>query len=155
MDEPVIKYYRRLLKEGFKNAGSLESPSIFLDTAEEEVSICSVIGNYIHIFLNVKNDIIETIKYLCICDPTSNVAVEILCDLVKDKTLEAAATTTEESFLEELEGKSEELQKKAAGLMELFCKGLARYQSIVPQNNLSNNDIKEKEARQASVLGLI
>ena len=35
----------------------------------------------------VDDDRINDIKYLCSCEPTANVAVEVLCTLVKGKTL--------------------------------------------------------------------
>jgi hypothetical protein len=57
MDETVIKYYRMLLKTGFKNAGSLDNPSIFLDSIGEGISICGVVGDYINIFINVRDGI--------------------------------------------------------------------------------------------------
>jgi hypothetical protein len=40
MDEQVIKYYRRLLKTGFDHVGSLENPSIFLDSVGEKIRVC-------------------------------------------------------------------------------------------------------------------
>ena len=84
----VVKYYRRLCKNGFEHAGSLENPSIFLDTVGEKIRICSHVSHaYMHIYINVRDGIIDDIKYLCTCDPTANVVVEILCSLLKVKQL--------------------------------------------------------------------
>jgi NifU-like protein involved in Fe-S cluster formation len=126
MDQAVIQYYRRLLKTGFEHAGSLENPSIFLDTVSEKIPICGSITDYLHLYINVKKGKIETIKYLCTCDPTTNVAVEILCILIQGKTAEEIKTITEDSFFKVIESRSEEISKKAKGLMELLTRGLDR-----------------------------
>ena len=113
MDEAVIKYYRKLLRTRFEYAGSFENPSIFLDTVGEKVRICNHTSDFMHLYINVVNNIIDDIKYMCVCDPTANVAIEILCTLVKGKTLDEAAAITEQAFFQFLGSDSEELQKKA------------------------------------------
>ena len=94
MDEGVIKYYRRLLRTGFEYAGSIENATIFLDSVTEEIVHCGNVGNYMQLYIHVSDNIIDDIKYTCSCDPAANVAVEILCALVKGKTLEEAAAVT-------------------------------------------------------------
>ncbi len=126
MDQAVIKYYRNLLKTGFKQAGSLENPSLFLDTVNENIPICGNIGDYLHLYVHILDGVIDDIKYLCTCDPTTNVAVEIFCILVKGKIIKELKTITKELFFEVLE-RSEELGKKAEGLIELLNRGLARF----------------------------
>lgn len=133
MDELVVKYYRRLCKTGFEYAGSLENPSIFLDTVGEKIRICSHVSHaYMHIYINVKNGIIDDIKYLCTCDPTANVIVEILCNLVKGKTVQKAEALTEESFSQALGSNGEEFLKKARGIIELLHRGIGRYKAGHP-----------------------
>ena len=128
MDEAVIKYYRRLLRTGFENAGSIENPSILLDpVAEGNRRICGRPADYLKIYLSIKGDAIETIKYLCLCDPTVNVAVEALCKLLRGKTLDEVASIKEEAILEEVGSDADELRKKANALLELIDKGLTRY----------------------------
>ena len=132
MDELVVKYYRRLCKTGFEHAGSLENPSIFLDTVGEKIRICSHVSHaYMHIYINIRNGIIDDIKYLCTCDPTANVVVEILCALVKGKTIQEAEALTEDSFSQALGSKGEEFLKKVTGIIELLHRGLARYKTGV------------------------
>ena len=127
MDEAVIKFYRRLLRTDFEHTGSLENPTIFLDSVGEKIQICSQIGrDYMHLYINIREGVIEDIKYLCSCDPTANVAVEILCSLIKGKTPEQARDLQEEDFIFVLGGESEELRKKARGLLELLHRGLDR-----------------------------
>ena len=53
MDEAVIKYYRKLLKNGFENSGSFENASIFLDNVGEKVLICGSTGDYMQLYVNV------------------------------------------------------------------------------------------------------
>jgi NifU-like protein involved in Fe-S cluster formation len=130
MDELVVKNYRRLCKIGFENTGELENPSIFLDTVGEKIRICSHVSHaYLHIYINVRDNIVSEAKYLCTCDPAANVAVEILCKLVKGKTLEELDALNEESFIEALGGGGDEFRKKAAGLVELLRRGVEKYRA--------------------------
>jgi NifU-like protein involved in Fe-S cluster formation len=129
MDEAVIRYYRKLLKTGFEHAGSFKNASIFLDSAGEKVLICGSTGDYMQLYIQVINDKIDDIKYMCVCDPTANVAVEILCTLVKGITLNEAAGVKEEVFYQYLGSDGEELQKKVKGLRELLNRGIVRYQT--------------------------
>jgi NifU-like protein involved in Fe-S cluster formation len=130
MDELVVKYYRRLCRKGFEHAGELENPSIFLDTVGEKIRICSHVSHaYMHIYINIRQGTIEDVKYLCTCDPTANVVVEICCNLIKGKTVEEAWGLTEESFVQALGGGGEEYRKKARGIIELLHRGLTRYRS--------------------------
>ena len=130
MDELLVKYYRRLCREGFEHAGSLDDPSIFLDTVGEKIRICSHVAHaYIHIYINVSDDVIEDARYLCTCDPTANVVVEIMCSLIKGKTLEEAAALKEASFSRALGGGGEEFLKKTRGSIELLRRGIARYRA--------------------------
>ena len=127
MDEAVIKYYRKLLKTGFENAGSFDNPSVFLESVGEG-RVCGHAGDYMHVFINVVNGRIDGIKYLCNCDPTANVAVEVLCNLAKGKRLDEAQAITEDSMLQTVGTGSEELRNKARGLLELLNQGLTQYQ---------------------------
>jgi len=123
VDEAVIKYYRRLLRTGFENAGSFDNPSVFLE-AVGDGRVCGHAGDYMHIFINVLNDRIDDMKYLCTCDPAANVAVEMLCTLAKGKRLDEARTITEDSLLQRVGSTSEELRNKTRALLELFNNGL-------------------------------
>jgi len=130
MDEVVVKFYRRLCREGFKHTGELENPSIFMDTVGEKIRICSHVSHaYMHIYINVRNGIIDDIKYLCTCDPAANVAVEIFCSLIKGKTVPEAEALTETDFTQALGTEGEEYLKKTRGLIELLRRGISRYQS--------------------------
>ena len=128
MDEAVIKYYRKLLRTGFEHSGSFENPSIFLDNAGEKILVCGSTGDFMQLYVNVVNNQIDNIKYMCVCEPTANVAVEILCALMKGKTLEEAVNLKEEAFYRLLGSSGEELQKKVKGLLELLKRGIQRYQ---------------------------
>jgi NifU-like protein involved in Fe-S cluster formation len=128
MDELVIKYYRRLLKNGFEYAGSIENPSIFLDSVGEKIRICgSSTQNFIHVYINIVDSTIKEAKYLCTCDPTANVVVEILCSLLKGKTVKEAKGLTEESLSSVLGSRGEEFLIKCRGILELLHRGLDRY----------------------------
>ena len=115
MDETVVKYYRRLLKEDFPHAGEIEDPSIFVEAIGERMIHCGNTGNYMQLYLQVADGRIADIKYLCSCEPVANVAVEVLCTLVKGKTLDEAAGLTEEPFYQFLGSRDEELQQEGPG----------------------------------------
>ena len=127
MDEAVIKYYRQLLRDNFPNAGSLDDPSIFSEAIGQKMIDCGNTGNYMQLYLQVEERRISDIKYLCSCEPVANVAVEILCLLLKGKMLEDAALLTEEPFYQYLGSRESELRKKILGLLELLNEGIERY----------------------------
>jgi NifU-like protein involved in Fe-S cluster formation len=131
LDEAVMKYYRRVIKGGFKNAGSYENPSIFLDTVGVRGRLCVGSRGYMRIYVSVKHGVISGIKYMCSCDPTANVTVEILCELVTGKALEEAASLTPDMFLRALDGPSAELGKRAEALIEVLNGGIKLYQEGV------------------------
>jgi NifU-like protein involved in Fe-S cluster formation len=129
VEEAIIKYYRRLLKVDFENAGPIENASIFVEAIGEKMIHCGNTGNYMQLYLNVVDDRIEDIKYLCSCEPTANVAVEVLCTLVKGKTLEEASATPEQAFYQRIGCEGEELKIKVRGLLELMNEGIHNYKS--------------------------
>jgi len=127
MDEAVVKYYRNLLRTGFEHAGTLENPSIFLDTVGEKVTLCGSTGDFMQLFVKVEENRIADIKYNCCCDPNANVAVEILCILASGKTLDEASNLKEKAFFEFLGTSAEEFRKKVRGLLDLLILGIHRY----------------------------
>jgi NifU-like protein involved in Fe-S cluster formation len=126
MDEAVIKFYRRLLRENFPNAGELDRPSIFVEAIGENLIDCGNTGNFMQIYLKVTDGRIVEIKYLCSCEPVANVAVEVLCSLVKGMALNEFASLTEEPFYQLLGSRDEEFSKKVRGLLELLNEGIGR-----------------------------
>jgi NifU-like protein involved in Fe-S cluster formation len=134
VEEAVVKYYRQLLKTDFENAGSIENASIFIETVAERMIHCGNSGNYIHLYMMVDGNAIRDIKYTCSCEPTANVAVEILCTLIKGKTLDEAAAVSEQEFYAFLNCRGEELQMKVRGLLEMLNEGIARYKNGAENN---------------------
>jgi NifU-like protein involved in Fe-S cluster formation len=130
MDQVVAQYYRHLCRTGFKHTGEIENPDIFLDTVGEKIRICSHVSHaYVHIYIKVNEGTIDDIKYLCTCDPTANVVIEILCILLKGKTVVEAEALTEGSFTRVLDSHDEEFLKKTRGIIELLHRGIDRYKS--------------------------
>ena len=131
MDQIVINYYRQLLREGFPNAGSLESPSILLDTVGEKIRICGHAGeNHMYVYIAVAEDEKQTLsdcKYLCNCDPTANVVVEILCALIKGRTLNEVEKLGVDDFVHVLDSSGEEFLEKSKGIVELLNRAIKRY----------------------------
>ena len=140
MDEAVIKNYRRLLKEDFPNSGALDQPSVFVEAVGEKLINCGNTGNYMQLFLQVADSRIVDIKYLCSCAPVANVAVEVLCILVKGKTLDETMSLTEESFYLFLGSRDEELCKKVRGLLELLNDGITNYLALTGAKGLVAKD---------------
>jgi NifU-like protein involved in Fe-S cluster formation len=130
MDRFITQYYRELLRNGFKHCGSIENPSIFLDTHGEKIRICgSHISNYLNIYIQIQCHRIYDMKYLCVCDPTANVVVELLCDIAKGKTLMEVRLVTEDVFSQALGSHDEEFLNKAKGIIEFLGRGIMRFQA--------------------------
>ena len=91
----------------------LKHPSIFVEAIGEKMINCGNTGNYMQLYLQVADRRIADIKYLCSCEPVANVAVEVLCTLVKGKTLDEAAGLTEEPFYQFLGCEDEELRRRS------------------------------------------
>ena len=134
MDQAVIKYYRKLLKTGFKFYRSFENASIFLNNVGEKVLICTSTGDYMQLYVNVVNNRIVDIRYMYGYDPIANVAVEILCTLMKDKPLDEATAVKEKAFYQLLGSNGEELQKGSKAYWDCLMKGLPIIKTQTPSN---------------------
>lgn len=130
MDQALVQYYRRLLKEEFPNAGALDHPSVFVEAVGEKLIDCGNTGNYMELYLQVVDGRIADVKYRCSCEPAANVAVEVLCTLVKGRTLDEASGLTEEAFYELLGSRDERLGRKVRGLLQLLNEGIAGDRSL-------------------------
>jgi NifU-like protein involved in Fe-S cluster formation len=144
MDEAVIKYYRRLLKEDFPNAGSFDPPSIFIEAVGEKMIHCGNTGNYMQLYLQVSDRRIDDIRYLCSCDPVANVAVEVLCTLARGKTLDEAVSIAEEPFYQILGSRDDQLRMKVQGLLELLREGIALYHTPPETKDPTARDSQEQ-----------
>ena len=130
MDEVVAEQYRRLLDTGFRNAGSLDDPTMFIDSKAEGISICDQAGrDYVNIYIKVKNGVISDLKYLCSCDPTANVVVEVLCTLAAGKTLDEAKSLTKEDFFRAIGSDGGGVRRKVWGILELLKVVINRYET--------------------------
>jgi hypothetical protein len=130
MDQAIIKFYRQLLRNGFANAGSIEKPSIFLDSIGENLPICGKLGqDYVHVFINIKDERITDISYLCNCDPTANVVFEILSGLLKGTNIRDFETTDVQDFVNIVGSREDEFIKRVKGSLELIRRGIQRYQT--------------------------
>jgi NifU-like protein involved in Fe-S cluster formation len=127
VDKAIIKQYRQLLRNDFPNSGPIESPSIFVEAIGERMIHCGNTGNYMQLYLNVVDGRIADIRYVCSCEPTANVAVEIMCNLVKGKTLDEALAVPEKAFYDFLDCRADEYQIKTRGLLEMMNEGISGY----------------------------
>ncbi len=138
MDEPVRLMYRKLLQTGFEYAGSIENPSIFLDSLEEGIRICDAAStSYMNIYINIDDNIVEDIRYLCSCDPTANVVIEILCHLAKGKTISQVKALNEKDFYDFIGSHGEMLQKRVKRTLELLNRGINEYLTDQPVCGIS------------------
>ena len=130
MDEVVSEKYRKLLEIGFKHAGSLDNPTMFIDTKAEGVTICGKgPGDYINIYIKINNDVIDDITYLCSCDPTANVVIETLCELAKGKTIQEAKSLKKEQFYEAIGSDGGTVRRKVWGTIELLNRVFNRFEA--------------------------
>ena len=82
-----------------------------------------------NIYVMVEDDVITDIKYLCSCDPTANVVVEVLCDLAKGKTIEQARNLTKEEFFEAIGSDGGSVRRKVWGVIELLNRVFNRFEA--------------------------
>jgi len=127
MDQAIIKFYRNLLKTGFTYAGEIESPSVFVNALSEGIAVCGKNENYMNLYIDIRDNTVQAMKYLCICEPTTNVAIEILCALATGKPLHEIKKITAESIAVLAERSNEELIDKAGKLIELMNRGIENY----------------------------
>jgi NifU-like protein involved in Fe-S cluster formation len=125
----VAELYRKMMREGFKNSGSINNPTVFIDSKAEGISICGQgRSDFMNIYIKASNNVIVDIKYLCNCDPTANVVVEFLCDLVKNMTLQEAKALKKEQFYQALGTSKGSVPQKVWGAIELMSKVIKRYE---------------------------
>ena len=129
MHEAIITYYQRLLKTGFEHIGKIEDASIFLKTFGEISPVCGNTDDFLYIYIQVIDNLISDIKYQCITDPITNVAIEILCTLVKGKTLDEAALIKNNAFSQFLGCEDELMEEKARFLLDLLKEEIIRYKT--------------------------
>lgn len=141
MDEAIIKFYRRLLKEEFPNSGEIQHPTVFIEAVGEKLINCGNTGNYMQLYLRILGDTITEIKYLCSCEPVANVAVEVLCTLVTGKPIANALQLNEEHFFQFLGSSEEKFQEKVQGELQLLEEALGRLTSL--ENGEANSHMKE------------
>jgi NifU-like protein involved in Fe-S cluster formation len=147
MDEAIVKKYRTLLTQDFPNSGQIDQASIFVEAVGERLINCGNTGNYMQLYMKISKDLIIEIKYLCSCEPFANVAVEVMCDLVRGKTLAEAGKIPEAAFYEALGTRDERLSLKVRGLLELLNEGIERFLSpgeVSPNRQLSGEEKRSK-----------
>jgi len=136
MDPAVIKYYRNLLKTGFQNAGSFENPSIYLDSVGENLPVCGKLGqDFVHVYIMMEGDCIADIRYLCNCDPTANVVFEIMCGLLRNKTITDFRNLGPEAFYDIVGTREAEFTKRVKASLELINRGISRSQNAPAQSS--------------------
>jgi NifU-like protein involved in Fe-S cluster formation len=129
LNEVVAEQYRKLMQEGFKNAGSIDKPTMFIDSKAEGVSICGQgRSDYMNIYIQVKDGTITNISYLCNCDPTANVVIEVLCNLIKGSTIEKAKAIQKEQFFEVIGSDRGPVRQKVWGAIELLNRVIKRFE---------------------------
>ena len=137
MHEAIRAYYQKLSTTGFEHTGKIENASIFLETFAEVSPVCGNTDDFLYLYIQVVDNLITDIKYQSISDPITNVSIEVLCTLVKGKTLDEAALIRAlregwiagAAFSQFLGCEDEILQEKAKFLLELLKGGIFRYKT--------------------------
>ncbi len=130
MTEALAAYFRKLWStDGFPFAGRLENPSIKLENIGEISPVCGNPDNYMALYVHVDANVIEDIKYVCLNDPTNNVALEMLCGLMKGKTLDEAAEVKNNAFCELLGSEDELLRERGGILLQELKNKILEYKS--------------------------
>lgn len=131
MDEVVAEKYKSLMEAGFTNAGSFENPTMFIDSKAEGIHICGKgESDYINIYIMLKDGVVDDIRYLCSCDPTANVVIEVLCDLARGLTIGEAKALTKEQFYEAIGSDGGGVRRKVWGTIELLNRVFNRFENV-------------------------
>jgi len=128
MHEILREYYQKLKKNGFEYAGMIEDADIIMSSFGAFSPVCGSPDDFVNMHIRLDNDIIADIKYQCISDPTTNVAIEIICALAKGKTLQDLLQFNDDAALHYLGCEDELLQSKTAALLDLLRKEIFSYQ---------------------------
>ncbi len=131
MDEAIIRYYKKLLKKGFTYAGSFENPTIYLTYDNSKGILCGNAGDNLHLYVKINKGIIEKMRYLCICDPTTNVVIEALCVLAENKSLTEVQNLTQEAFSQLIESRGEEFLKKTRIVIEFLRPEIIKFENKI------------------------
>lgn len=129
MDQNLITYYRTLLDSGFHYSGYLDNPSVTLENFGEVSPVCGNPDDYMRLYIRVTDNVIDDIKYACITDPTTNVALEVLCALTKGKTIDEFADLTDEAFCRLVGSEDKGLREKARVLLDLVRTGILTHKA--------------------------
>jgi len=127
MHEVLRDYYQKLKNDGFEHAGRIEGADISFELSGEVSPGCFNTDDYVGLNICLSNDLITDIKHQCISDPINNVAIEIICDLAKGKTLQEALQITEDSILQFLGCEDDTMRAKAAAILVMLHKEINEY----------------------------
>ena len=128
MDNKVIQFYRKITREGYQHSGTIENPSIFLDSSGEKIPLCSKsVDSYVNIYIKIKDDFIEEVKYRHVGRPMSNVVAEIFCALLSGRTVAEAADLSGQDFSDHLGTDDEEYIEASNSMIKLLHIGLDRF----------------------------
>jgi NifU-like protein involved in Fe-S cluster formation len=95
-------------------------------------------SDYMNIYIKATDGVITDTKYLCICDPTANVVVEVLCNLAKGLTLEEAKALTKEQFFEAIGSDGGTVRRKVWGAIELLNRVIKRHEARIRETEKSD-----------------
>jgi NifU-like protein involved in Fe-S cluster formation len=128
MDEKVIQFYRKITREGYQHSGTIDNPSIFIDSAGEKIALCSKsVDSYVYIYIKINNDVISDVKYRHTGKPLSNVVAEIFCAVIIGRTLIEAENLDKKDFSDFLGTDDEEFLEASGNMIKLLHRGLDKY----------------------------
>lgn len=130
MDDKAIQFYRKITREGYQYSGTIDNPSIFLDSSGEKIPLCSKsVDSYVNIYIKIHGDVLEEVKYRHVGRPMSNVVAEIFCALLSGRTIEEAMRLSGRDFSDYLGTDDEEYIEASNSMIKLLHIGLDRFQS--------------------------
>lgn len=130
MDDKVIQFYRKITREGYQYSGTIDNPSIFLDSSGEKIPLCSKsVDSYVNIYIKIKDNVVDIVKYRHVGRPMSNVVAEIFCALLNGRSMEEAINLSGHDFSDYLGTEDEEYLEAANSMIKLLHIGLDRFKS--------------------------
>jgi NifU-like protein involved in Fe-S cluster formation len=128
MNEAIRLYYKELLKTGFKHAGLIENPSIIMNYDTTKGHLCDRTGDELHVYISIHEGLVNDAKYVGICEATLNVAVEVLCYLVKGRSINEIKNLNDDAFIKAIGSHDDKFLKKARILLDFLKDKVYEYE---------------------------
>lgn len=124
--ELIRRYYQKIVEQNFKNSGEIENPDVSIKAVDTK-GCHGNDTNILYFYFRVEKNIVKEIKYNCgYCDVIMYVTAEIMCNLIKDISIEKISKITKDDFINELGGYSQKTGIRWKTALNMLCKEIKK-----------------------------